>query len=166
VIYYLTVVIILISCNNPEKKLEMIGMQETHDGTFINGDWTYRSLLNNPIDTIPFNNLEFATAIMRLKQNGRDSIAGELNMGSSGKLVMSGKINYCNGDIVNFEMQGDGIKGTSTQGWIYNYKCFVVQKWKQGVGQVDAFVGSVVRTVDHGQAKAGKVASFYSVKRN
>ncbi|MFI5142310.1 MAG: hypothetical protein ACHQII_08135, partial [Bacteroidia bacterium] len=88
-----------------------------------------------------------------------------LDMGSFGKLIITGKIYYCNSAISNFELQGNGIEGTSTNGWIYNYYGFIVPEWKQGVNQVDAVVGSVVRTVDHGQSKAGKVASFYLVRR-
>jgi hypothetical protein len=86
-------------------------------------------------------------------------------MGSDGKLIMKGKFYYSNNNISNFELQGDGIKGTGTQGWIYNYYGFIIPKWKQGVNQVDALVGSVVRSVDHGQSKAGKVASFYMVRK-
>ena len=122
-------------------------------------------MLNNPIDTIPFNDLEFATAIMHLKNTTSDSISGELDMGQSGKLIMSGKITLNSSDILQFQLEGDGVKGTTTEGWIYNYLGYAIPKWKQGKDQLDALVGSVVRTVDHGQAKAGKVASFYMVKR-
>jgi len=156
---------VIFSCNDKTNKTQPTNQSSSSDKTFIGGEWTYRSMLNNPIDTIPFNNLEFATAIMQLSTYDNDSISGILDMGSSGKLIMKGKIYYYNTNISNFELQGDGVKETNTQGWIYNYYGFIVPKWKQGVNQVDALVGSVVRSVDHGQAKAGKVASFYMVRR-
>lgn len=135
------------------------------DSNFITGSWTYRSLLNNPDDTIQFNNLEFAVAIMKLRRMKNDSITGELDMGEAGMLKMSGFLQYCANGTGQFELQGTGIPGTNTQGWIYDYRGFIVPKWQQGINQEDALVGSLVRAANHGNSKAGVVASFYMVRR-
>jgi hypothetical protein len=137
----------------------------SESASFINGEWTYRSLLNNPDDTISFNDLEFAVARMKLQVTDNAIITGVLDMGDSGNLTMSGKIIYTDEHVSSFELQGTGVAGTGTAGWIYNYSGFIVPQWKQGVNQIDALVGSVVRSVDHGQSKAGVVASFYMVRR-
>jgi len=76
------------------------------------------------------------------------------------------------------EVLADGSPGASFQGkgtvdgelWIYDYECYLVPHWPNGVDQVPALVGSVVRTIPHsgGQpgtvSPAGVVASFYAVK--
>ncbi|MEP7217380.1 MAG: hypothetical protein ABI876_00605 [Bacteroidota bacterium] len=132
---------------------------------FIDGAWTYRSFLNNPDASVPFNNLEFATAAMTLKVHDDSTISGQLDMGESGSLNMKGRIVCCLNDISHFEIEGYGVPGTATEGWVYSYYGFIIPKWSQGVNQVDAMVGSVVRSADHGSAKAGKVASFYMVRK-
>jgi hypothetical protein len=175
IVLLIVVSAIVCSCQQRQKTQ----LSQMTDKTFFNGIWVYRSMLNIPDENIPFSridtsekkecrctsDLEFATAVMKLISHENDSISGDLDMGSSGKLLMKGKIHYCNNEISSFELQGDGIEGTSTQGWIYNYYGVIIPRWKQGVNQLDALVGSVVRTVDHGNAKAGKVASFYMVKK-
>jgi hypothetical protein len=108
--------------------------------------------------------IEFATAVMKFDKVEDDSIFGILDIGQYGKLNLRGKISS-NDVNINIELQGDGIKGTSTDGWQYNYKGFVVAKWENAVNQLEACVGSVIRSKDHGSAKAGKTASFYMVKK-
>lgn len=150
-----------IACNRSEET------EQNYE--FLNGDWVYRSMHNVPDENIPFceqdstnckNNLEFATAIMRL--NVKDGIIdGELDMGQWGKLKMTGK------GLGNskFEIRGNGIPNTSTEGWIYDYYGIIIPKWENGIEQADALVGSVIRSADHGTSLKGKVASYYMVKK-
>jgi hypothetical protein len=60
---------------------------------------------------------------------------------------------------------GTEREGTSTAKWAYQYQGYVVPNWPQGVGQVPAIVGTVVRTIPHGTGQAGVVASFVIVKQ-
>jgi hypothetical protein len=53
--------------------------------------------------------------------------------------------------------------------WIYDYEGYLVAHWPNGVQQIPALVGSVIRTIPHsssngGISPAGVVASFYAVK--
>lgn len=135
----------------------------------ISGEWVYRSVLNIPDENVPFctndstgctSELEFATALMMLQSSG-DSITGELDMGEYGKLELTGNFVSEN----SFRITGTGLKGTNTDGWIYDYFGYTVPMWENGVNQKNTLVGSVIRTADHGNAKKGKVASFYLVKK-
>jgi hypothetical protein len=50
--------------------------------------------------------------------------------------------------------------------WIYDYNGYYVTHWPNGVDQVEAIVGSVIRTIPHGATNpAGVVVSFYAVRK-
>lgn len=165
------ILIVLISCTGNKLK-------ESFDTKLFNGNWVYRSLLNIPDENVPFSrvdtsekkeckctsDLEFATAVMKFDKTTKDSIFGILDMGQYGILNLSGKITLTE-DIITFELQGDGVPNSNTNGWQYNYRGFVIRKWENGINQLDACVGSVIRSKDHSRAKAGKTASFYMVKK-
>jgi hypothetical protein len=53
-----------------------------------------------------------------------------------------------------------GRQGTPTDGWEYDYVGYLASTWPNGIGQVPAIVGTVIRAKPHGQSKAGFVASF------
>lgn len=133
------------------------------DVQFFEGRWTYRSLHNFPIDT-PFCNLEFATAVMKFEKMSGDTIIGILDMGDFGILNLHGNIIRDN-NSTTFQFQGDGVPNSNTNGWQYNYQGYVVPKWTNGINQVDACVGSVIRSKDHGNSKAGKSASFFMIRQ-
>ena len=71
------------------------------------------------------------------------------------------------------EAGSSSIAVTGTVGgdkWAYDYTGYLVPHWPNGVGQVPAIVGSVIRTLPHSAgpgkiAPAGVVASFYAVRR-
>jgi hypothetical protein len=153
------------SCQSKDSTSKSSLSLTVSESNFITGNWTYRSLLNNPIDTVQFNDLEFATAIMQLKRLPNDSISGKLDMGPSGILTIQGFLHYCPDGTGQFELRGTGIPATRTQGWIYDYKGFIVAKWKGGINQKDVLVGTLMRAANHGNSKAGLVASFYMVRR-
>ena len=75
-------VLVLFACNNNKQP-------DQFDSKFFDGNWTYRSLHNFPIDT-PFCNLEFATAVMRFQKHSGDSIFGVLDMGEGFSLNLKG----------------------------------------------------------------------------
>lgn len=133
------------------------------DSKYFNGNWTYRSLHNAPANT-PFANLEFATAVMRFKNNSGDSIFGVLDMGPGYALNLRGKLITGNG-TTTFYIEGHGVPNTSTANWEYDYQGYIVPKWKNGIQQADACTGSVIRSKPHGNAKAGQTATFYLVRQ-
>lgn len=159
-IYFFLFLFSLQSCNSGRQKQPIPN---------ISGEWVYRSMLNIPDESVPFCNsdstgcnsrIEFATAVMKL--NSTDiQITGVLDMGEFGKLNLKGEFI----DENSFKLTGTGIENTSTQGWIYDYFGHTIPKWEFGIDQKVTLVGSVIRTADHGNAKKGKVASFYLVKK-
>lgn len=139
------------------------------------GVWTYRSWINNPELVVVdgddketckrLTNLLFAEAELALEDAELGVIRGRLNMGDIGGLTLFGSAGY--GNPFNVRFQGVGKdKGSASEGWVYDYIGWLVPLWPNGIDQRPAIVGSVVRTVQHGQAKPGKVASFVAVKRD
>ena len=59
---------------------------------------------------------------------------------------------------------GAGRPKTSTAGWVYQYKGYVVPQWPEGDNQVPVIVGTVIRTVPHNGGAAGVTASFVIVR--
>jgi hypothetical protein len=69
------------------------------------------------------------------------------------------------GSPLTVELVGIGRAGTATYGWQYDYHAYLAHQWPNGVGQVPALVGSVIRAKPHDGAPAGFVASFIAVKQ-
>ena len=59
-----------------------------------------------------------------------------------------------NGHPMALRMQGKGIIGG--EHWVYDYEGYLVPAWPNGVGQVPAIVGSVIRTTPHSGGKPGR----------
>ena len=130
----------------------------------LNGNWTYRSFINNPDPKVAFNDLEFAVAQLTIRPAAFGVLDGRLSFGTDG-LALKGTITYGNPFTLRFEGTGDSA---GTKGWVYDYLGFLAPAWPNGIDQRPAIVGTIVRTVTHsdGQAKAGFVASFIAVKRD
>jgi hypothetical protein len=132
------------------------------------GKWTYRSFINNPDSKVPFNDLEFAIAEITIDESPFGTLAGKLSFGDD-YLKLNGTITYGNPFSLRFRGVG-ATPGTIENGqpWIYNYQGYVAPAWPDGVDQVPAIVGTIVRTVSHsgGKAKAGLVASFIAVRKS
>ena len=150
----LVAILVAFKNNNPANK---------SDASFFKGNWTYRSLRNLPMGT-PFPNLKFAEAVMRFQRISGDSVFGVLDMGAGYALNLKGKLTTSNGSTT-FYVQGDGVPNTATASWEYDYQGYVVPKWKNGVKQVDACTGSVIRAKPHDGAPAGETASFYMIRQ-
>ena len=131
------------------------------------GNWTYRSLLNDPNSALSFDKLEFGVGTIVINNDE----ASELLTGSIGgegwSLTLHGSRAYGSPSQVRFE--GKGL--VSGELWIYDYIGWLVPVWPNSTDQLQrpAFVGSVIRTIPHsngngGTAPAGVVASFYAVK--
>ena len=88
--------------------------------------------------------------------------------GASGwSLDLQGSREYGTPMRARFERKGV-INGDE---WKYDYDCYLVPNWPDGINQVPALVGSLVRTIPHpgGQpgmvSPAGVVFSFFAIKQ-
>lgn len=128
------------------------------------GNWTYRSLLNNPNVNQAFDSLEFGRGIITINEDAMQLLSGTIG-GPGWSLTLKGSREY--GTPMRVRFQGTGI--VNGEQWIYDYEGYLVAHWPNGVQQWPAIVGSVVRTISHSGSKpgtvapAGVVASFYAV---
>lgn len=131
----------------------------------VNGHFVYRSLVNNISVSEDFSKLRFGAGLMTLVQNKQGHITGDFDMGGGFVMKLEGSIE---GDEKGFvlKLTGKGVVNTPTAGWIYDYWGFISPKWPNGKNQLQTITGSVIRTVDHGTAKAGSTATFYMVRRD
>ena len=134
------------------------------DNPFV-GTWAYRSFLNDADVNKAFNDLEFGRGTIVIEEAPMQSLKGTIG-GPSWSLTLKGARAY--GNPMHARFQGVGqVKGEQ---WIYDYEGYLVPDWPNGVDQIAAIVGSVIRTIPHSGDQpgtvnpAGVVASFYAVK--
>jgi len=138
-------------------------MSQTPNIGSLAGKWTYRSFLSAPDLSTEFNNLEFGRGTITIEEAPMGVLQG--NVGGPGwSLDLNGSINY--GDPYSVRFQGKGVVGGEE--WIYDYIGYAIRPWPNGVNQVPAMTGSVVRTIPHasgtgGVAPAGVVCSWIAV---
>jgi hypothetical protein len=152
---------------NPTDNKQQVTNAVSHtDGSFFNGSWTYRSLLNDANWNLPFDDLKFASAIMDLKTIGKDSISGILYWADNPKqgLHITGKY-YYQDTTTCYSLIGTGTAALGTPGWQYDYKGYIMPKWTNGIKQADVLIGSTIRAKPHDGAPAGVVATTYMVRR-
>ena len=133
------------------------------DNAFV-GAWTYRSLLNIPALDTDFDDLAFGLGTIIIKVAPMEQLVGTIG-GTGWSLDLKGARSY--GDPMHARFQGTGT--VNDEPWVYDYTGWLVPAWPNGVGQVPAIVGSVIRTIPHSAgpgktAPAGQVASFYAVR--
>jgi hypothetical protein len=128
------------------------------------GTWHYRSFLNDPGNTQP-NDLLFGEGMFTFVDSPVGTLAGTADFG--GGLTMKFRGATALGNPMSLRFQGVGT-GATNKDWVYDYVGWLVPAWPNGVKQVDAIVGSVVRTMphNHGQNPAGVVVSFYAVRKS
>lgn len=136
------------------------------------GQWTYRSFHNRPDfvtddpATAPAKALAliFAEAVFNFEISG-PALKGTIDWPGGG-LDLQGIVQPATaGKGPSIEMVGIGRANSGTAGWQYDYSGQVAHHWTNGIDQVPALVGTVVRAKPHGSAPAGYVASFIAVKR-
>jgi hypothetical protein len=141
--------------------------------TVLPGQWTYRSFHNDPAPveedakTGPTKALAliFAEAVFTFEVQSSTTLKGAIDWPGGG-LDLQGTIRA---DVVGaaftVEIVGTGRSGTETAGWEYDYRGQLAYQWPNGVNQIPALVGTVIRAKPHNGAPAGYVASFIAVKR-
>ena len=138
-------------------------MTQTPNIGSLVGKWTYRSFLSDPDLATPFNDLEFGRGTISIVDAPMGVFSGTIG-GPGWSLALNGSINY--GDPYSVRFQGTGVVGGEE--WIYDYAGYAVKPWPNGVNQIPAMVGSIVRTIPHssgsgGTAPAGVVCSWIAV---
>jgi hypothetical protein len=132
----------------------------------LEGNWTYRSFLNNPDGNASFDSLEFGQGTIRIDPSPLNEFTG-LIYGDGWALNLKGSATWGNPFEVRF--QGTGVVGGEE--WKYDYIGYAVKPWPNGIDQRMAIAGSIVRTVPHasgtgGIAPAGVVCSWVAVKQD
>ncbi|WP_159009580.1 hypothetical protein [Bradyrhizobium sp. S69] len=137
-------------------------------GADIGGKWTYRSFNNDPAlvgnDGDKALRLIFAEAIFNFEIVSPTELKGTIDW-EGGGLDLKGLIQPADAtESFRVKIIGTGRPGTGTAGWEYDYDAGPAYTWPNGVKQVPALVGSVIRAKPHGASPAGYVASFVAVK--
>ena len=142
---------------------------QNSDSANVEGKWTYRSFHNNPglINGDPDRALSllFAEAVFTFEAPSGTSLKGRIDW-TGGGLDLQGKIEPGSiGTPITFNLVGLGRPGTATADWEYDYYGIIAHQWPNGINQVPALLGSVIRAKPHNGAPAGYVASFIAVKQ-
>ncbi|HET9537970.1 MAG TPA: hypothetical protein VFP43_21925 [Mesorhizobium sp.] len=143
------------------------------DTPLLAGKWTYRSFHNDPVPVAddPKTAAEkalaliFAEAVFTFEIPTSTTLKGSIDWAGGGLDLQGNVGTNTAGAAPTVEIVGTGRSGTSTAGWEYDYRGQLAYQWPNGVNQVLALVGTVIRAKPHGGAPAGYVASFIAVKR-
>jgi hypothetical protein len=133
------------------------------------GTWTYRSFLNNPApvanDPAKLEALLFAEGMLTVKDALVTVFDGELSFGPGNVMDLNGVVTPAKDGVpAHAHIVGKGRMGTSTEHYFYDYDGSLTEQWPNGVNQVPAITGSVIRVKPHDGQPAGLVASFIAVK--
>ena len=134
----------------------------------FNGLWTYRSYKNDPatIDPqTPLGDLLFGMGTIEIEDSAVNVLKGRI-FGEGWQMDLKGYKTFGNPNEIRF--QGSGFVSGSP--WVYDYVGYLVNHWPNGIKQVPALIGSIIRTIAHpnssgGTNPAGEVASWVAVKQ-
>ena len=135
----------------------------------LTGKWTYRSFHNDPLpvgnDPSKALGLLFGEGVLEFHKAPISQWKATLSFGSDWNMNLGGFIEQPDAAHGAF-LHGTGVgrDDTNTAGWVYQYRGIVMNSWPLGTSEIPTIVGSVIRTVRHGNGAAGKVASFVAVK--
>jgi hypothetical protein len=168
----------LAQMRNQKVSTENVNSPASSWDTSLPGMWTYRSYLNRAdilvnadpdpavqaLDPI-YGQGNAATASSALKALNLIFGEGLMIFGQPSANNIAGTVDFGGGFVLDFDLVGTGRPGTPTDNWEYDYKATTTPKWPNGIGQIPAMVGTVIRAKPHGTAKAGVVASFIAIKQ-
>lgn len=153
------------NANRPAAKLQPQAVTSAPNWQ-IAGTWQYFSFLNPPaLDSTGNYAQLFGMGTMKLRTPSPTTVAGTFDMGGGYVLDLKGTVSTIAGGQKRIHMAGLGRPSTPTAGWEYDYDGVTTEKWPNGVNQVPAFTGSVIRAKPHNGQPAGVVASFISIKQ-
>jgi hypothetical protein len=142
-------------------------MEQLPSPNDVTGTWHYRSFINEGKTVADLNTILFGEGDLVLDESPTGTLNGTGDFGGGDTMRYQGLVTHGSWTTVRFEGVGTGAKNKD---WSYDYLGIVIPQWPNGVNQVQAIVGSVVRSAPHssgtGQtAPAGRVASFIAVKK-
>jgi hypothetical protein len=153
------------------------------------GSWTYRSFVNRT-DLLPnldpehivkddvakWSRYMFGQGVMTFHPTATGALTGRFEMGDEQNpldMLLNGKIEERDG-VTWIKWNAHGLPGTPSDGWLYEYDAYYTAKWPNGRRQIEAIVGSVIRSQPHDDlapnqtadraARAGAVTSFIMVR--
>jgi len=134
----------------------------------LSGHWTYRSYRNLAKlvadDQQAALALIFDEGVFELHQSDDGRVEGGLGMETGYALRITGSVEITGGGL-GFTLIGEGLDGTATAGWRYDYRGVAGYMWPNGVDQVPSLLGTVIRVKAHGpNTPAGYTASFIAVR--
>jgi hypothetical protein len=109
--------------------------------------------------------LIFGEGVMTFDPPAGSAITGNFDMGGGYVLDLKGTMQTLSSGDISVEISGAGRAGTPTADWEYDYRAFLTPKWPNGINQVPALVGTVIRAKPHDGGSAGVTASFISIKQ-
>jgi hypothetical protein len=110
-------------------------------------------------------NLVFGEGVMTFDTPTGNALTGNLDMGGGYVLDLKGTTQTSASGDIAIDLVGTGRPGTMTDNWEYDYKATTTPRWPNGVGQVPALVGTVIRAKPHDGQPAGVVVSFIAIKQ-
>jgi hypothetical protein len=133
------------------------------------GIWTYRSFLTNPApvgdDPAKLEALLFAEGVLTVQDTVNTTFQGELSFGPGSVMDLNGVVSPAqSGRPAHVHIVGVGKPGSPLADYFYDYDGSLTEHWPNGVNQVPAITGSVIRVKPHNGEAAGLVASFVAVK--
>lgn len=133
------------------------------------GTWTYRSFLNNPAlvgnDPAKLEALLFAEGVLTVEATVNTIFKAELSFGPGSVMELTGVVTPAQpGRPPHAHIIGVGKPGSPLADYFYDYEGSLTEHWPNGVNQVPAITGSVIRVKPHNGEPAGLVASFLAVK--
>lgn len=139
------------------------------ESALLLGKWTYRSYFNTAALVTDADSALaqiFGQGVFTFETPSSTTLTGTFDMGGGLVLDMKGTFRpAAPGSPLTLELVGSGRAGTRTDGWQYDYNAFLAHRWPNGVNQIPALVGSVIRAKPHNGSPAGFVASFIAVKQ-
>ena len=140
------------------------------DNASVAGKWTYRSFVNTPDlvgdDKDKALNLIFGEGVFTFAAPSENAFTGTLDMGGGFVLDLAGTVLPAGENTpFNVAIVGTGRDQTPTAGWEYDYHANMAFHWPNGVDQIAALVGTVIRAKPHNGNPAGVVASFIAVSQ-
>jgi hypothetical protein len=137
----------------------------------LGGKWTYRSYLNQTalisVDADAALAQIFEEGIFDLSEaEGR--VDGAFGMDSGNALAITGHARPgTDRHAASFSLIGNGLSGTDTARWRYEYRGIVCPRWPENMDQSPCIVGTVLCVKDHGAAgPAGIAATFIAVRHS
>jgi hypothetical protein len=142
----------------------------TDGGEGLQGDWTYRSFLNDPTPVGDDPNaalaLIFGEGALTIETAAPEAgFKATLSFGGDAVMDLDGTFEAGRGDEPPvIRASGRGRAGSPIADFRYDYLFYPVPTWPDAIEQRPALVGTVVRAADHGTAKKGATASTVTVR--